>query len=218
MSQSCIIESCCSTLGILCHCCDKTFCPDHLDEHYESINEQLKPLVEEINLLNDQIMNKTKMKLIGNCLDKLNQWRNESYKTINHFYEKKCQELEEYYMKHTENQQIEINEIEPKLNKLIHEQNTTEEDIKLLKSTIDILKQQIKELHQISYHINIRSFELNENCLSIEQIQTNEIDFTVLLSPFKTIDCSNYSRLICSNGENMLLMHKNSELHLFNKE
>ncbi|CAF1343558.1 unnamed protein product [Adineta ricciae] len=223
MSQSCIIESCCSTLGILCHCCDKTFCPDHLDEHYESINEQLKPLAEEINTLNDQIMNKTKMKLIGNCLDKLNQWRNESYKTINNFYEKKCRELEEYYLKHTENHRKEINEIESELNKLIHEQNTTEDDIKLFQSTIDILQQQIKELHQISYHINIRSFELNQNCLSIEQIKSNEIDFTLLSSPFKTIDCSNY--ILWKNGyihhvcwsstlEKFILIISNKEIFL----
>jgi len=94
MSQSCAIESCESTLGISCHCCDKTFCPDHLDEHYESINAQLNPLVNEINVLMNQIMEKTKEKLIGNCLKKLDTWRDECFKMINNLYEKKRQELE----------------------------------------------------------------------------------------------------------------------------
>jgi len=65
-----------------------------LDEHYESINAQLNPLVNEINVLMNQIMEKTKEKLIGNCLKKLDTWRDECFKMINNLYEKKRQELE----------------------------------------------------------------------------------------------------------------------------
>jgi archaellum component FlaC len=218
MSQSCVFESCESTLGISCHCCDKTFCPDHLDEHYESIHNQLKPLVNEINALNNQIMTKTKEKLIGDCLDKLNEWRDESYKTINSLYENKRQELEEHYSKQTDKQQKEIDQMQTKINKLIHEHDATEQDIQLFKSTIEIIKHQIKEIHQISFHINIRSLELDENFISIEQIKSNQIDFTVLVPPYKTIDCSQDSQWICASNENALLIRQDSELHLISKE
>ncbi|CAF3662195.1 unnamed protein product [Rotaria sp. Silwood1] len=126
MSQSCAIESCESTLGISCHCCDKTFCPDHLDEHYASINA-----------LMNQIMEKTKEKLIGNCLKKLDTWRDKYFKMINNLYEKKRQELEQYYTQKTEKQQKEINKMQLKINKLIHEQDATQEDIQFFKLTIN---------------------------------------------------------------------------------
>ncbi|CAF0790995.1 unnamed protein product [Rotaria sordida] len=218
MSQSCAVESCESTLGISCHCCDKMFCPDHLDEHYESINNQLNPLVNEINTLYDQIMKKTKEKLIGDCLEKLDTWRDECYQMINHLYEKKRQELEQQYIKKTDKQQKKINEIQLKINKLIHDHDTTQQDIEYFKSTIQIIKHEIKQIHQIYFNINIRPLELYENFISIEQIKQDEIDFTMLLSPYKTIDCPDEYNIICTTNKNFLLIHQNSELQLFNKE
>jgi len=54
---------------------------------------QLNPLVNEINTLTDQIKVKTKEKLIGNCLEKLNRWRDECFKMINSLYEKKTSRI-----------------------------------------------------------------------------------------------------------------------------
>lgn len=218
MSQSCDNESCQSTLGISCHCCDKTFCPDHLDEHYQLINNQLNPLVKEINALNDQFTRKTKEKLIGNCLEKLNTWRNESYKLIDNLYEKKREELEKYYMENTEKQCKEINEIQLKLNKVIHQQDATEKDIEIFKSTIHNIKYQLKYVHQISYQINIRPLEFYENYISIEQIKSDEIDLTILLSPYKTIDRFDEYQTACASNEKFLLILQNSELHLLDKQ
>jgi hypothetical protein len=50
-------------------------------------------------------------------------------------YEKKHRELEDNYTRKTEKQRTEIEQMQLKINKLIHEQNTTEEDIQ---STIHI--------------------------------------------------------------------------------
>jgi archaellum component FlaC len=218
MSESCAIESCESTLGISCHCCDKIFCPDHLDEHYESINAQLNPLVDEINTLNDQVMRKTKEKLIGNCLEKLDRWRDESYKMINSLYEKKHQKLEEYYAQKTEKQRKEIDEMQLKLNELLHQQDATQQDIQFFKSTIENIKHEIKEIHQISYEINIRPLEFYENFISIEEIKSDEIDFTTLLTPYKIIDCLDEFNVACASNEKFLLIHQGSELHLLDKE
>ncbi|CAF2835114.1 unnamed protein product [Rotaria sp. Silwood2] len=220
MSQSCTVESCESTLGISCHCCDKTFCPDHLNEHYESINSQLNPLANEINTLYDQIMKKTKEKLIGNCLKKLDKWRDECYQTINCLYEKKRQELEQKFVQKTDKQQKEIDQMQLKITKLIHEHDGTQQDLQYFKSTIETIKHDIKQIHQIYFHINIRSLELYENFISIEEKKLDEIDFTVLLSPYKTIDCLEYYGIhtSCATNDNFLLIHQNSELQLFNKE
>ncbi|CAF3567050.1 unnamed protein product [Rotaria sp. Silwood1] len=220
MSQSCAAESCESTLGISCHCCDKTFCPDHLDEHYESINSQLDPLTNEINILYDQIMKKTKEKLIGNCLKKLDIWRDECYQMINRLYEKKRHELEQQYVIKTEKQQKEIEQMQSKINKLIHEHDATQQDIEFFKLTIETIKHEIKQIHQICFNINIRPLELYENFISIEETKRDEIDFTILLPPYKTIACSeDYNAYIrCTANDNFLLIHHKSELQLFNKE
>lgn len=217
MSESCDIESCQSTLGITCDCCNKIYCPDHLDEHYQLINNQLNPLFNEINNLSDQIINKSKEKLIGNSLEKLNKWRNESYKLIDNIYEKKRNELEDLYKKKSETQRKEIDNIQLKINKLIHEENTREKDIEELKSIIKYIKYQIKDLHQIFYQINIRPLEFYENYISIEEIKTNEIDFTILLPSYKTIECFDEYQTICSSNNEYLLIFNNNQLQLFDK-
>jgi chromosome segregation ATPase len=209
MSESCTVESCESTLGISCHCCDKTFCSDHLDEHYESINAQLNPLVNEINTLTDQIKVKTKEKLIGNCLEKLNTWRDEYFKMINSLYEKKRQEFEQYYAQKTEKQRKEIDKMQLKITKLIHEQDTTQEDIQFFKSTIENIKYEIKEIHQTGYEIHIRPLEFYDNFISIEETKSDEIDFTTLLSPYKTIDCLEEYLVACASNDKFLLIYQN---------
>jgi hypothetical protein len=219
MSQSCVVDLCESTLGISCHCCDKIFCPDHLNEHYEVINEQLNPLVNEINNLTKQITQKTKEKLIGQSLQKLETWRDESHQMIDRLYGKKRQELEQNYAQKTEKQRKEIDEIQSKINKLIHEQNTTEEDIQLFKTTINNIKHEIKDIHQTSFQINIRPLEFYDNCISIEETKSDEIDFTTLLPPYKTIDCSTEYDLACvTSNEKFLLIGQNSELVLLDKQ
>lgn len=88
MSQTCFVDQCESTLNILCHCCDKIFCPDHLNEHYQAVNDQVTTLVTQINDLTKQITEKTKEILIGSSLTQLESWREESHKTIDRLYEK----------------------------------------------------------------------------------------------------------------------------------
>ncbi len=56
MSRSCNINMCKRRCCVLCHCCNKNLCFNHLKEHRDLIQIQLNPLVNEINLINDQLM------------------------------------------------------------------------------------------------------------------------------------------------------------------
>ncbi len=67
--------------------------------------------------------------MIGQSREKLKAWCDECYQIIDRLYEKKHRELEENYARKTEKQRTEIEQMQLKINKLIHEQNTTEEDI-----------------------------------------------------------------------------------------
>jgi hypothetical protein len=52
---------------------------------------------------------------------------------INTLYEKNRQELEQHYAQKIEKQRKEIDEMQSKITKIIHEQNSTHEDIQLFK-------------------------------------------------------------------------------------
>lgn len=219
MSEACAAESCESKLGISCHCCNKHFCPDHLDEHYEFVNNQLKPLINQIEELSKQITGKMRECLIGSSLDKLDVWRDESHQTIDRWYQQKRQELEHHYERKLEEPQTNINQIQTKLNQLIHEQNATEEDIQSSQVMINTIERQIRDILKTSLEIHIRPLEIFDHFASIEETQSNQIDLTRLSSPYQTMDCPDEFPFECAaTNANFLLIKKDSELILFDQQ
>src|ERR1700722_12462051 len=95
-SQPCAITSCKNASRALCNCCNQYLCRSHLNEHDDLLNSQLNPLADEINILGDRLNAINIQQKIGEHRRKLDQWRVDSHKMIDRFYEQKCKELDQH--------------------------------------------------------------------------------------------------------------------------
>ena len=153
MSQPCAIQDCKRASRTLCHCCDQNLCRDHFNEHDDLLNFQLNPLTDEINALADRLTAINIDKIINDSRQKLNQWRIDSHKIIDQFYEKKCQELKHYLNEIVNKPEQEILDLRLKIAKMINMQQTTNDNLKELTSNIQTLKQQIAILEDLNIRI-----------------------------------------------------------------
>ncbi|CAF3920583.1 unnamed protein product, partial [Rotaria sordida] len=87
MSQyPCTITECPRISRVLCYCCKNNYCIEHLKDHNDIYLSQLYQLTNDINKLSEYFR--------GQYRQQLDQWRHESHQTIDLYYEKKCQELD----------------------------------------------------------------------------------------------------------------------------
>ncbi|CAF4175126.1 unnamed protein product [Rotaria sordida] len=146
MSQSCSIEKCSRTSRWLCDCCEQYLCLQHLNEHNVSLISQLNPLTDEINALGDRLETLSIHDAIANCRQKLEDWREDCHQKIDCLFEQKCQELDQLVNEIVGPHREELNQINLKITEFIDAQETTRQDIELLRSTIRQLERNmIKE-------------------------------------------------------------------------
>ena len=100
-SLPCVAEKCEMVSLALCQCCKKNLCIDHLNEHANQRNEKLLPFVDKINVLLarfNQLNSNNNNKNDDNnneqtAIKQFEQWKQDAYKKIDEFYEKKCREF-----------------------------------------------------------------------------------------------------------------------------
>ncbi|CAF2906197.1 unnamed protein product [Rotaria sp. Silwood2] len=108
MATLCAIETCQRKSRGLCYCCNKNVCPDHFNEHVDSMNSQVNPLVDELNAAYDQISTINMKDIISSGRQKLDKWRDECHIIIDRFYEEKCQEVEQHCIERLNKEQNKI--------------------------------------------------------------------------------------------------------------
>ena len=108
MSQPCAVTKCNRTSRGLCDCCTQHLCLQHLSEHNASLISQLNPLTDEINALGDRLKTLNIQKLVGDCRQKLEEWRMDCHQKIDRLFEQKCQELDRLIDEKVKKQQEEI--------------------------------------------------------------------------------------------------------------
>ena len=189
MPPPCFDETCKRKSRALCHCCYKNLCLDHLKEHCDLTNSQLNCFVDDINTLADQLM-VLNIETNDKTHKKLDKWRDDCYTMINHYYEKKHQELQERYMERVEKYGKEIKKIKEKIHEIIVENEVTHEDIPALKASINDIKHNIKQFEEKGILIDIQPLIINEDLIEIEKWASNEIEILTFPPPFRTIDCS----------------------------
>ncbi|CAF0742419.1 unnamed protein product [Didymodactylos carnosus] len=200
MSQSCAITTCKRVSRALCNCCHQNLCRDHLNEHDDLLNAQLNPLADGINKLGDQLTTISAEQILSQSHEKLNQWRQDAYKTIDHLYEQKYEEVGRFISQKIHEQQEEIVQNQFKIGRLMHEREATVDHIDALTLNIQNIEEQIKEIEQIPVRINIRPLVVDDSIIDIVETNPNQLNLSNLPPVYQTIKRSdNNSRVLATN-------------------
>jgi polyhydroxyalkanoate synthesis regulator phasin len=214
MSEPCAVSACNRASCALCHCCQQNVCIVHLNEHNDVFTTQLKPLADLVNTLDNRLKTINIQKTIGDYRQKLEQWRVDSQKRIDHFFEQKCQDLDRLVAEKIDQQREEINRLQSKISGLIREQQATRQDIYTLTSTIDHLERQINTIGETFLEVQTNPIVLDCSLISIKGINEEEYDLSILSPVHQTITRSDKSYGALASSNRYLLIHQAPNLCL----
>ena len=187
-------------------------------EHDLSLNSQLNPLSDEINALGERLKSINVENTIGDSHQKLEQWRTDCHKTIDHFFEQKCRELDRCIGKKMEKQREEINRVRVKMTELIREQEATHTEIDTLTSAVRELEREIRKIEQTSLQLEIRSLVIDDSYIQIEDSNASRFELSMLSPVYKTINYprDNWAPIACNSR--CLLIHQEPNLCLLDQD
>jgi hypothetical protein len=218
MSQPCVIVTCKRVSRALCHCCQQNLCITHLSEHNDLLNSQLNPLTDEINVLGERLKTLNTKDILVSCHQKLEKWRVDCYKNIDHFVEKKYQELDRLIAEKLDQQQEEITHIRSKLAELIRDQEATHEDIDTLTSTIRRLEKEMNKIEETCFSVDTRPLLIDNTVVHVKEINAQEFNSAALSSIYKTIQYQTGSYRVLASNDRLLLIHQKPNLCFLNSE
>ncbi|UJR07974.1 hypothetical protein I4U23_012253 [Adineta vaga] len=128
------IETCKKPFRALCYCCQHKLCIVHLNEHFNLINAQSVPLVDEINTLFDLF--KTISSSRPSFLLELETWRQDACGKIDNLYQTIRQEFEETLAEERIKQKNELDQLRNRIDKLIEEEEASQKDIDTISGSI----------------------------------------------------------------------------------
>ena len=193
MSLFCNIDMCKRKCCVLCYCCNKNLCFTHLKEHRNLIESQLNPLINEINMINDQLT------------------------SLAHSYEENNDIVNQYLVRRIDQLRHVVTQLRSTISELIYQQDTTNENIILLTLTIRSLQQAIETIKQTKSSADLPPF-ITKRILPIEQSRTKDLDLSTLSSPFQTVICQNPLGSALATNNQRLLMDQRLNLHLFDQD
>lgn len=166
-STPCFAEKCELVSLALCQCCKKDLCIDHLNEHANQRNEKLLPFIDKINVLLERFSKFYDGEQYG--LKQVDEWRQEAYKIIDNFCDKKRQEsIDET----THKQREQLNEMNNKLKELIRKKGGTQQDFDTFAENMHSIEQHLDKLQQIQ--INLPPLTIDDNCILRPLLQQND--------------------------------------------
>jgi len=174
----------------------------------------LNELTDQINQITSQLECFDIKKVAGDIRLKLNEWRFDSYKVIDKFYEKKYTELNYYISEIVNKQEKEINDLRLKLAKIINIQQTTHNNMKLVIKDIKTLQQQMNKIEHISSQVNIRPLVIVDRLIDIDKSNLYQSHLSRLSSPYRIIERTPLSSNAMASNNQYLLLHQNSNLYL----
>jgi hypothetical protein len=217
MPQPCDISTCDSTSLAACFCCNQYLCRDHFIEHDHLLRSKLNDLTGQINELTNQLEIFDTKNVSSDFLLILDQWRLNSYKIIDRFYEKKCEELNHYIREILNKQEKEVNDVRLKIAKMINVQQTTNTNINLLISNIKTLQEQMKQIENISIEIDVSSLVIDDSLIEIDIPDPYQSNLSTLSPPYEIIERVPLSSDAMASNSQYLLSHQNSSLFLIDK-
>ena len=218
MPRTCAIDKCKRKWRETCSCCQKNLCHDHIKEHQDLNNPQLNPLVNELNALEKQLQSSNTKKLIGDCQVKLEQWRDQSLRLIHRLYEEKCEELDRRCRMKLDEQRTQLNQIRSKINELIRQQQTNQEQANSMVAIVPNIQREIKTIEDTHFQLDIRPFNIDQQLIFIEEFEPNECYLSNLSTPFQTIDCEGEWGPGLASDQQFLLIDRHPNLCLVNQQ
>jgi hypothetical protein len=218
MSQPCGIATCKRVSRALCHCCQQNLCITHLSEHNDLLNSELNPLTDEINVLGERLTTLDTKDILGDCHQKLEQWRKDCHKKIDDFVEKKHQELERLIADKLYKQQEEVTHIRSKLAVLIRDQEATHEDIDTLTSTIRRLEKEMNKIEETCFSVDTRPLLIDDTAVHVKEIYAQKFNSAALSTVYKTIQRSPKSSITLASNGRLLLIHQKPNLCFLDPE
>ncbi|CAF5189196.1 unnamed protein product, partial [Rotaria magnacalcarata] len=214
----CEIELCRRTARALCHCCQQNICIVHLNDHNNVLNSQLDPLIDQINLLDNRLRTLNIQTIVNSYREKLEQWRLDSHKEIDRYFEDKCQELKRLVVDKFDEQQEELGNLQSKLSELIHEQQITRDEFYELALISEQLEHDINNIEENFIELDARPLILDFTLISIKGINEQDYDLSILSPVYKSINrpAGSYGALACSNK--YLLIHQAPSLCLVDQD
>ncbi|CAF1279226.1 unnamed protein product [Adineta steineri] len=218
MSEICAVNSCNRVSRALCHCCQENVCIVHLNEHNDKLNSRLNSFTDIINRLYNRIETIDIPKIVDNYHEKLEEWRLDSHKKIDEFFQQKQQELHGLITDKIDEEREEFNYVQRKLIKLIHEQQVNYDDIYELTLNIDHLERELNNIEDKFIQISTHSLILDNNLVNIRGNNEETFDLSILSPVYKTINRPNGSYAVLANNDRNLLIHQVPNLCLINQD
>lgn len=155
MAKRCLIETCKREAETHCYHCSQNVCTKHYLEHKKWTQEQLHPLVDEINFIYDRLNhgNKNRTKPVPQYFVKLysdlDKWRVDCYASIDNAYNRTRSQIEsllqtyhhEEFQKETHNVEL-LEKIREQIRELLKEGDVTYRQLETMKQQLEEFKRQ----------------------------------------------------------------------------
>ena len=218
MSSGCSIDKCQRPSHVFCYSCKKNFCREHLREHDDLINSQLKPLVDVVKTISNRYKAVNTKKLMSEWRQGLDKWRDDGHNAIDRIYEQKRDDLNREWNQKLTKTQKDIDRIQSKLKEFSRKQKTTHEDIEQSTQAIRYIDQQLIVIEEKRMPIDIPTFIIDGNATPIKQTKTHGTHEFHLSPAYKTIYCSSQSGVALAANGQYLLVCENNYLKFFDSE
>jgi hypothetical protein len=167
MPELCVIDQCRRTSRAVCKCCHQDLCLEHFWQHNDSIRCQLNTLKKELNDVESRFKFLDTGKSVTTFRRQMKQWRIDSYTTVDHFYDRKCQEFNRYIQAKVGDSNNDIDRLQRRINDFIDIEYGGQRDIDFIKSNINALNGKAAKLEQTPFPITISPLKIDENLIQI---------------------------------------------------
>ena len=218
MLSLCDLCTCESFSVAQCRCCRRSLCRDHFVEHDDSIRLQLNELTTRIDELVEQLETFDITQVAADGLSELLKWRIDSYQAIDQFYERKCSEINQYVAHVLHEQEKETEDLRLQVIKMINIQRTTDNDLKGLTSTVQILKEKMAEIEHMCIQAESYPLTIDEHLVNLRISSSLPVQSIDLSSPCQSIDRLPLSSDATASSHRYVLLHQNSSLSLVDED
>lgn len=167
MSQKCVYYNCRRTSRALCKCCSRELCLQHFWQHNDLIMSQLNTLKKEVSDIESRFQFLDFAKSATTFRQQMKQWRIDSYTAIDRYYEQKCQEFNHLMKNNVDHQRDDIQRLQRRIDTFIDTEYGTQQDIDLIKASVNDFNGKIQKLEQTSFPITILPLLVDQKLIQI---------------------------------------------------
>jgi hypothetical protein len=216
MSLQCVITDCKRPADVLCYCCQENLCRNHYNEH-DYLNSRLNLLADEIDTFDRQLLGVDLRKYTQTTNDRLQSWRLEAYKVIDHYCEQKYRDVEHYLMKIINQKREGIEHIRTNMLDIVQKRQMTVDLIDSLRSNLHTIENEINDIDRKYLSISTSTLILDTNLVRVEEFSSEQFDLSSLSTATKTIDYTRKGFYPIASNEQCLLMYREPNLCLIDR-